>query len=270
MPAYIYPKDASDVTFNPAMHNITNAAALPQLSRSGNFVRLRPGMVNEQEAIDRFHASLPIDPDAPDPTPPYPPEESIEALLDDLTGATEGDGGIDSIPVPVAPIAAGADDEGIDGIVVEPAATSDDAEDIMSEPEEVAKPPAEEEGQPKIGLNVIKEMCKAHKASFDPARDRPNLSNGGTAANNYRGEGYSLCRTNFGGMDLRAVVFNDCDLSEADFTGCNLEGAMFMGATLTGANFTGAQLRFAILPIYFREQAIFDGEPQLNKASWGK
>ncbi len=48
---------------------------------------------------------------------------------------------------------------------------------------------------------------------------------------------------NFGGMDLKNVVFNTCDLRNADFSGCNLSGARFYNVNLEGAKFAGANLQ---------------------------
>lgn len=254
-----YPTDKNGTTFDPALHNLVEETAQPQLSTKGNFVKIRDGHQNAAETIARFQDSL------------EKPEQQ-EDILAQLLGDEEAAGDIDEEVAQENTAAASgeitADDDFEELEIVQPTSENDD-EDIMGEPDpEPARPAADGRHRPALEKSVILNTCKLARESEDPARNRANFSNGGNAGNGWHGVGYSLRNINLSGQDLRAAVFNDCDLTNASFEGANLEGAQFSGAVLDGVNFSGANLRFALLPRDVHQVADLDNKDQVEHSFW--
>lgn len=53
-----YPIDSEGTTFDPAIHNLLDKPARPEISTLGKFVKVRGNDGNDQDLIDRFHESL--------------------------------------------------------------------------------------------------------------------------------------------------------------------------------------------------------------------
>jgi hypothetical protein len=53
-----YPVDSEGTTFDPAIHNLLDKPARPEVSTLGKFVKVRGNDGNDQDLIDRFHESL--------------------------------------------------------------------------------------------------------------------------------------------------------------------------------------------------------------------
>ena len=239
MPELEYPKDANNVTFDPAKHNLLNKTAMPQLSKAGNFVALKKDQINPKDILDQYHTIL--ETKAAEMQPTEEPEGfDLSDIVDDEEPVAE--------TAPVADIADILDDE--DPLDIEEGI--DDEIDIMAE--DINGDAADFAPLDLDKKTIIKSVQLAINSAN--TSDRANFSNGGSEANRFRGEGYSLKGIDLSGENLRSAVFNDCDL----------EGAYFIGANLDGAIFKGASLRNAILPQNFKDVAVFDDDEQLRKA----
>lgn len=53
-----YPTDSEGTVFDPALHNLLDEPARPELSKLGKFVKVRGNDGNDQDLIERYEASL--------------------------------------------------------------------------------------------------------------------------------------------------------------------------------------------------------------------
>lgn len=257
----LYPIDASGTKFDPAIFNILDEDAQPQLSQKGNFCRYREGNENTPELIERFHAKLG---DATKEAASDPINDALADITDDTEVDLEQQ--VAKENVVAAESAEDIEDEDpldLEAPIIEDPVTDDDSDDIMAEAEQGR---IADQYKGNIDVEMILASCDASRKSRAKPRELPNFSNGGDSSNGYRGNGYNMQGVQLVNQDLRAAIFNDCDLKGANLSASNLEGARFMGSDIEGAVFTGCNLRFAMLPANFRNLAVYDNEEQIRKA----
>ncbi len=215
-----YPTDASGTEFDREIHNIMDESAEPQLSKKGNFVKLRPDDSNSEKLVDRFIDKLIDDASNGD-------DLGLSALIIDDEDDEEAD---------IADVTDSNQDDDDEGFSIE--------DPVLPDPEPVAVVTRKVKGNTNLYRQTIIGAVAA--GNNQGPRERADLS------------GHDFTGVDLSNADLRSLILKNCILDGANFSNANCEGVDFRGCSLKGANFKGANINFSLLPLGFNKMVIMD------------